>query len=146
MGNWQNKEQERSYNTAYYAQNGEHLREYAKAYYYAKKDGTFVPRVPESAGMTTLEAKRLWSRRAQEKLRKKAIDSLGGPKCKHCGFSDERALQIDHVNGGGVEERKRIGWKTMLRRVIQQPHEYQVLCANCNWIKRAERGEHVKRL
>ena len=33
-----------------------------------------------------------------------ALESLG--KCMICGFTDPRALQIDHVNGGGAKERK----------------------------------------
>ncbi len=31
-------------------------------------------------------------------------------------------------------------------RVLRDPVRYQVLCANHNWIKRAERGEHTRRL
>ena len=27
-------------------------------------------------------------------------------KCLKCGFSDRRALQIDHINGGGIKERR----------------------------------------
>src|SRR3990167_3657310 len=33
------------------------------------------------------------------------LDVLGN-KCSRCGFSDKRALQIDHKNGGGALERK----------------------------------------
>lgn len=141
MGNWKSKAEQTAYNLAYYKRNEARLKEYAKAYYHAKKAGTFVPTIPESAGMTKEEANRLWDRRSKKKLRTKVIETLGGPRCKRCGFDDERALQIDHVHGGGVEERRRIGWRAVYERALKYPAEYQVLCANCNWIKRAERGE-----
>ena len=75
-------------------------------------------------------------------LRKKVLMFLGG-KCKRCGFEDVRALQIDHVNGGGAKEIRRLGATSMYRRVFRHPEEYQLLCANCNWIKREERGERI---
>jgi len=72
---------------------------------------------------------------------------LGG-KCSHCGFNDSRALQIDHVHGNGADDRREFGeafyTKNFLKRVMAAPGMYQVLCANCNWIKRAERGESRK--
>lgn len=75
-----------------------------------------------------------------------AFEKLGGV-CKHCGFSDWRALQIDHVDAGGCAERKKKGPKnkqgyTFYRRVFEAPEGvYQLLCANCNWIKAYENGE-----
>src|SRR5690606_22318669 len=39
-------------------------------------------------------------------IRNAMIELLGG-KCVKCGFSDIRALQIDHVNGGGTIERRK---------------------------------------
>ena len=71
------------------------------------------------------------------------IDFLGG-KCARCGFSDIRALQVDHVNGGGNQERKANrteGVNDLFRRVRETPDAFQCLCANCNWIKRHEGGE-----
>lgn len=73
--------------------------------------------------------------------RKEIIDALGG-KCKRCGFDDIRALQIDHINGGGYQEMKNIHSRERLRIVVKSikdnENKYQVLCANCNWIKRYE--------
>lgn len=80
-------------------------------------------------------------------LRSKAIFSLGGV-CAKCGFSDIRALQIDHVNGGGKKEHDSLGRYEMYKKAIEQSilpkglRQYQVLCANCNWIKRYENKEH----
>ena len=81
-------------------------------------------------------------RQAQE-FRQEVINFLGG-KCARCDWTDIRALQIDHVNGGGGKERKKLGNRGLLRRVLKHPTDYQLLCANHNWIKRAELGETVR--
>lgn len=77
---------------------------------------------------------------------------LLGNKCSnpYClvpgGCTDTRCLQLDHINGGG---KKALGAPTpnnMYRYYFNNPDEarknLQVLCANCNWIKRYERKEH----
>ena len=78
------------------------------------------------------------------KNRERMFVLLGG-KCCSCGFSDRRALQIDHVNGGGIKERANINTKDFHRHVIKEvkkgSKEYQLLCANCNWIKRHKKQE-----
>lgn len=70
-----------------------------------------------------------------------------GLKCCKCGFEDIRALQIDHVNGGGHKERSNFSgrsyYKLILGKVLQGSREYQILCANCNWIKRSELKENT---
>lgn len=77
-------------------------------------------------------------------LRKQVIDCFGG-KCKKCGFGDKRALQIDHINGGGYQEIKNLSakqrYKLVLESVSRKENKYQLLCANCNWIKRFEDKE-----
>lgn len=73
------------------------------------------------------------------KIRNAVFDKLGG-KCSRCGFEDRRALQIDHINGGGKKEIKR-GWQWVKKALDENNQDYQILCANCNWIKRHERGE-----
>lgn len=79
------------------------------------------------------------------KIRNATLEALGGV-CKECGFSDKRALQIDHVNGGGSKERKERGFsknfhKHVLESFLKGEGRYQLLCANCNWIKRFENKE-----
>jgi len=73
---------------------------------------------------------------------KKKLDILshysnGSTKCAYCGFDDIRALSIDHIDGGGAPHRKMTGndiygW---LKR-NGYPEGYQVLCMNCQLIKR----------
>jgi len=90
--------------------------------------------------------RRYWAQQLQQRRerRTKALSLLGG-KCVRCGFDDPRALQIDHVNGDGAAERKarRTPRSAELNVVKGEYGPYQLLCANCNWIKRAEREEHT---
>lgn len=76
----------------------------------------------------------------QRKLRSQAISYLGSV-CSNCGFSDIRALQIDHIEGDGSERRKTIDTYRMYREILRGEPGYQLLCANCNWIKRVENNE-----
>jgi hypothetical protein len=69
------------------------------------------------------------------KLRKR-IFTLFGQVCSHCGNTDVRCLQLDHVYGGGKQEARRIGAKGICYKAFKNPTQYQILCANCNWIKR----------
>lgn len=81
----------------------------------------------------------------QDELKLAVFNKLGHV-CSSCGYSDKRALQIDHVNGGGNQEHKRIKNACgFLKKVIADTNnEYQILCANCNWIKRMENKEHPR--
>ena len=81
-----------------------------------------------------------------KKSRNEALLTLGG-KCIKCGFSDSRALQIDHINGGGSKERKEKNFigefhKHVLKSFLENENKYQLLCANCNWIKKVENKEN----
>ena len=86
------------------------------------------------------------TRRNREKwreLKNKIFDKYGG-KCVKCGIDDFRVLQIDHVNGGGRQEFKQYttGYYQYYKRVLSDDTgKYQLLCANCNWIKRWEEVE-----
>lgn len=83
--------------------------------------------------------------RDKTKEYKSNIFNILGMKCVWCGFDDIRALQIDHVKGGGIKERKyessRGYYKNILMKVLQGSKDYQILCANCNQIKRIENKE-----
>jgi hypothetical protein len=77
-----------------------------------------------------------------KRTRDKVVRELGG-KCA-CGFTDTRALQIDHINGGGGDDRRKFGgrWRLFYEYVAANPLKFQILCANCNAIKRIENSEH----
>lgn len=58
-----------------------------------------------------------------------------GKACACCGESEDAFLTIDHINGGGSQQRKKIG--TMYRWLVRNdfPPEFQTLCWNCNAAK-----------
>jgi len=91
------------------------------------------------------DSRKITRKKSRWKFRLQIIELLGG-KCAKCGFSDIRALQIDHINGGGNKEFKKFNchhayYKHILEEIEAGSKDYQLLCANCNWIKRFEKGE-----
>jgi len=82
-----------------------------------------------------------------KKLREQARTLLGG-KCANPyqfhkeDITDIRVLQIDHKNSDGALERKNkiVGWK-LYKKILKNPEKYQLLCANCNCLKREKLGE-----
>jgi ribosomal protein L20A (L18A) len=83
-------------------------------------------------------------RRNHRRKIKLKIFKLIGNKCIKCGFSDIRILQIDHVNGNGYKERTTSStkyYRSILEKIQSGSKDYQLLCPNCNWLKRIEKGE-----
>ena len=76
-------------------------------------------------------------------VRQEIIRILGG-KCVHCGFSDWRAMQVDHVNGTSRKERINQTYylyKDIVKSLAEKTNKYQLLCSNCNSIKMYEDRE-----
>lgn len=81
---------------------------------------------------------------SQASLRQRVLAALGGKCCK-CGFCDPRALQVDHIMGGGSQHIAKVSWSKRYLDILENPYNYQLLCANCNWIKRHENKEFGRR-
>ncbi len=116
---WKYKEDEREYQKKWYAEHKEEKKVYDK--------NNRTEAVKEKI-------------RAQHKerniLRKAQAFDLLGDKCAICGFDDERALEVDHINGGGYKERLKIKSVGIYRKIIiGEVDNYQLLCSNCNSIK-----------
>jgi hypothetical protein len=101
----------------------------------------------------TPEAKkksRIYQREYRIRKRRELIALLGN-KCKICGFSDIRAIEIDHIKGGGTADKRMIspssgeGADRMYAYYIKRPklaiETLQILCRNCNRIKQFENHE-----
>ena len=60
-------------------------------------------------------------------------------------YTNILALQIDHINGGGNKARKKVNvtkfYLDILKEIQNGSKDYQLLCANCNWIKRFKNKE-----
>lgn len=85
---------------------------------------------------------------AYRSLRERVIEVLGG-RCSsaNCtwrnddgtyGCDVKACLQVDHVRGGGRRDKK---GATLYRKVLRDTSGYQLLCSNCNWIKRVNNCE-----
>lgn len=110
----------------------EKRREYARNRYYENREYIL--------GMQRIDHKVLYN-----KYRESLFQFLGS-SCVICGFSDKRALEFDHINGGGSAQRKILKNNTGIHRYYAKraelaKKELQVLCANCNRIKRSENNE-----
>lgn len=87
-------------------------------------------------------------KKSRERIRSRVLEMFGG-KCCRCGFSDHRALQLDHIHQAR-EARcsyQRAG-NTLYSAILRgerDVREFQLLCANCNWIKRYENNEHNRK-
>jgi len=89
------------------------------------------------------------TRKYKRRVRIELMELLGGTKCVRCGFDDYRALQLDHLNGGGNDDRRKLGGNDVeaafyLKNPELAKRTLQILCANCNWIKKHEKKEHPK--
>lgn len=79
-------------------------------------------------------------RRKRKAAWKKAVFSHYGNECKRCGFSDARALTIDHEDQKGYKHktasgRRITGWplyKWLVRHGF--PKGFRTLCCNCQSI------------
>jgi len=86
-------------------------------------------------------AKRAQMNARYRQVRMEAMATLGA-ECVRCGYdADFRALQIDHINGGGSAEQRKLGNLAICKKIIAGAEGYQLLCANCNTIKMYENNE-----
>ena len=124
-----NLEAKRVYQLAYYKSHRDYLLVRAKKYRKKNKNRIAISR-----------------KRYQDLMRRASIAALGG-KCIRCGFDDYRALQFDHVNSDGHLYRNARGSTSTYKSIAEGNYggpEIQLLCSNCNWIKRCELGEVKK--
>lgn len=70
---------------------------------------------------------------SNRKIRERLFAGYGG-KCVCCGETRFEFLALDHVNGGGREERKTRSTQQIALTAIREgfPSKYRVLCHNCN--------------
>ena len=93
-----------------------------------------------------------WCKRTKLTREKTALNAISHYSnntmaCAACGCKDMRVLSIDHIGGGGVRHLKEIGRSRFMGWLKKNhyPAGYQVLCMNCQWIKRIENSEIRRR-
>ena len=92
--------------------------------------------------------KHLEQRKAyRQKIKTEVLTYYSGeePTCKMCNEKRLACLSIDHINGKGAEHRKQLGvsglglYCWLIKN--NYPNGFQVLCMNCQFIKRANNHE-----
>lgn len=79
------------------------------------------------------------------KVRDAVYRAYGGYVCKCCGETEPKFLSIDHINNDGAEHRRSNRLQTgeqLYRWLVRNkfPSGFQILCMNCQWGKRNNRG------
>jgi len=102
------------------------------------------------------KSRRYYYRHKEERLKynhkyyvqlRQDVLALLGNRCTRCKIDDPRVLQIDHINGGGSEQRRTVTSWSIYKSVLKaQGVGFQLLCANCNFIKRYEMYEGITRM
>ena len=92
------------------------------------------------------ERRRCQNKKSRDARKQQLFTILNGSKCYICGFDDSRALQIDHKNGDGKKDRIRFTnmgsvYSYYSKHPIEAREKLQILCANCNWIKKHDNKE-----
>jgi hypothetical protein len=128
------KEEIRNKNARWHKLHKEEISKKTRAYYHEHKD-----EIKANVKRTGVELRR------RQRTAVLYHYSNGTMACVQCGFSDVRALCLDHVNGGGTEHRRKLRnginvWLWLARHGF--PPGYQILCANCNMIKAREEDEY----
>lgn len=134
-----------NYNREYYLKHRDEILLHNKKYSIINRDKIKIIRKNyRDKNFDSLSEK---AKNYRNKIKNNIFEKLG-KKCVRCGFDDIRALQIDHINGGGVSEKRQVGGDYLifiLKQLVKGQKKYQILCANCNWIKRSENNEVHKR-
>jgi hypothetical protein len=150
--NFRNGVCRKCYDSQRYVAHPEISRIYTRKYYLSHKAELNIQRVQryhnnQEKENAVVAASRRRNGSTSRRCRIALIELLGG-KCVNCDYDkDVRALYVDHVNGGGRKER--LGFKYLLafyRYYLNSPEiareKLQVLCANCNAIKRDDEREY----
>ncbi len=121
-------ETHKDYHRQYRMKNKERIKLSKRKYYETHKEYTcFISRI-------------------QRTKTRDSIFKILGYRCVKCGNTDIRCLQFDHIKGNGNKKRgnyKGSAYYPVLLKLQNLKEEMQVLCANCNWIKRNENHEYV---
>lgn len=118
------------------------MSEYQREYYKKNKE-----KIKEYASRKAPEYKaKLKKCRDNVKYEVMSYYCKSSPACVKCGFSDIRALCLDHINSDGRNHRKDMGITSGYKfycwlKKNNYPEGLQVLCSNCNLIKQHEQEE-----
>lgn len=132
-----------------YRQNSPEYQEYHKDYQQTKKYKKMLSTYKRSEHGK--EKHRLQQQKYRDTLKMDVLGHYSGQtmKCARCPYSDVRALTIDHMNGDGANHRKQLKNPSKMYQWLRSngyPDGFQVLCMNCQFIKKQENKENRKKL
>jgi len=134
-----------TYKSKYYSENREKCQARFKKYYEDNKE--IIKKRCSEHNKRNKEKYNIMKLERNRKKRVELLEFLSGwpPTCQLCGYNkDVRCLQVDHINGGGTQERKKLKAQQLINYYYIHPSEakncLRVLCANCNWIERMRLG------
>ena len=131
----------KEYRRAYYLVHREKLIAQTRAHQlaHAEERKEYMRKYAEEHKETIAPYKKEKSKQSWSFLKEKLLSEFG-TKCANCGFENPLALQIDPIFGGGSKHRRLVTGSKYYEEILGDPdrhNKYQVLCANCNFIKRA---------
>jgi len=93
--------------------------------------------------MSRSEEIKLRRRKAYAAKKRHAHEKVGEISCVRCGCTDDRFLQINHKEGGGGKELRRMnGGDRMINEILagrRKVDDLELTCAPCNAIHHFER-------
>jgi predicted DNA-binding protein YlxM (UPF0122 family) len=99
------------------------------------KYGKKIRLVDKPTGNVSIDNTRKKALEARREFKREMVDAYGG-KCACCGETELAFLCLDHINGGGIEDRTSHGGSEGLHRHLKKlgwpKDNYRILCANCN--------------
>lgn len=145
-------QEQRDKRQQYYQANKERIKVASALRYQAKKEE--IKAQVATYYRANLEKRRRDAAEYQQRVRKPFYARLRaevlaayGNACACCGEIEPLFLQVDHINNDGHLQRKNAGrhwdWSAFMRWLKAEgfpKDNYQLLCANCNWGKRANGG------
>ena len=117
------------------------LKKRAKENYEINKDAIRAKKREAMKRLRLLNPEKHNRQSRESQARERALlFAIYGHSCVRCNFTDKRALTLDHINNDGNVERAELGERGVYKKAkaLHQPERYQILCMNCQFIKRTE--------
>lgn len=138
-----NKQKCNKYGNKYYLNNKQKINEYSLKYQKENRD-TYNSYMRNYLQNNYRQKYKEIALRKNTEIKQIVLSHYSNGKCicTKCGFSDIRALSIDHIDGGGYLH-CRLTSDSLYRWLIKNnfPEGFQTLCMNCQFIKRYENNE-----
>lgn len=129
------KECVKKYSKEYRVKHRKKIKEYNKRRY--KKNPEKMKEIMKKSYIKNREKRIEYRKEYMKKIKLKTLQKISKqkrPQCANCGCGDIRFLEINHINGGGRKEYKKI--KTSFYNYIlngnRKINDLNVLCKVCN--------------